>query len=110
MAAGPVHDLSVEREGPLTCSRYSRERKASVAPPFCANRTSSTPEPPLASPIELLVVPKSIPIRKAGAGSGIPNSPGEPILCWAGYDVSLPIECVHFLERTDHRLLWSVMP
>src|SRR6266478_3001217 len=107
MAAGPVHDLSVEHAGPSTCSRYTRERKASVEPPFCGNRTSSTPEPPLASPIELLVVPKSIPIRKAGAGSVILHSPCQPtspsVVCHALTDDKRRSP-VPPLTRPEHKL------
>src|SRR5438552_1693154 len=64
MPSGPDQDLTVLKPPSVTCSRYSRDRYASVNPSAVVNWTTSTFPEASARAMELLVVPKSIPIRK----------------------------------------------
>src|ERR1035441_332156 len=78
MASGPLQDLIRLTPRSFTLSRYSKERYASVTPPVNGYRASSISPAPWARAMELLVVPKSIPIawvlmwkRRAGRDAGM---------------------------------------
>ncbi len=68
MAWGPVKDLSWVRPACLSCCRKRTERKLSVRPRAVGKVTRSGAPAPCLMAMELLVVPKSMPMAGDSAG------------------------------------------